>query len=415
MDNPRDIRIRVLRGLLRSPLGLRLVRALLAGRPQKPHHYVSADFFLEMARGAYASHARPVVWSNIFVPSELFWGLGIVPFFPETWAGLAASMGLSALGVSQSAALGYPVDLCTVHRSAAGLWASHLFPRMDAGVATSHICDIAGQMISNFAFTEGKPFFLLDVPQSNDGAAVDYVAAQLERLIEHWREALGISFDTDRLREAIRLSNQARALALEVASLREAQPAPLRGSGMRDQLAMLTAMFGHPSGIRYYQALRDYTARRVADGQPEQAHQRVRLYWMHLMPYFESALLSVLEDELGGAIAWEEISTLWWDELDEREPLRSLARKIVSLFFNGPIQRRTEMALRLIRRYHCQGAIHFSHWGCRQSAGALYVLRARLRREGVPLLVLDGDCIDPSNLQLGPLRTRIEAFMEMLA
>jgi len=415
MDNPRDIRIRVLRGLLRSPLGLRLVRALLAGRPQKPHHYVSADFFLEMARGAYASHARPVVWSNIFVPSELFWGLGIVPFFPETWAGLAASMGLSALGVSQSAALGYPVDLCTVHRSAAGLWASHLFPRMDAGVATSHICDIAGQMISNFAFTEGKPFFLLDVPQSNDGAAVDYVAAQLERLIEHWREALGISFDTDRLREAIRLSNQARALALEVASLREAQPAPLRGSGMRDQLAMLTAMFGHPSGIRYYQALRDYTARRVADGQPEQAHQRVRLCWMHLMPYFESALLSVLEDELGGAIAWEEISTLWWDELDEREPLRSLARKIVSLFFNGPIQRRTEMALRLIRRYHCQGAIHFSHWGCRQSAGALYVLRARLRREGVPLLVLDGDCIDPSNLQLGPLRTRIEAFMEMLA
>lgn len=415
MDDPRDIRIRLLRGLLRSPLGLRLVRALLAGRPQKPHHYVSADFFLEMARSAYASRARPVVWSNIFVPSELFWGLGIVPFFPETWAGLAASMGLSALGVSQSAAVGYPVDLCTVHRSAAGLWASQLFPRIDAGVATSHACDLAGQMVGNFAYAKGKPFFLLDVPQNDDEAAVDYLAAQLGQLIEHWRETLGIAFDPDRLREAIRLSNQARALALEVATLREAEPAPLRGSGMRDQLGMLTAMFGHPSGIRYYQALRDYTAQRVADGQPEQAHQRVRLYWMHLMPYFESALLSILEDELGGAIAWEEISTVWWDELDEREPLRSLARKIVSLFFNGPIQRRAEMALRLIRRYHCQGAIHFSHWGCRQSAGALYVLRAHLRREGVPLLILDGDCIDPSNLQLGPLRTRIEAFMEMLS
>ncbi|MCS7261393.1 MAG: 2-hydroxyacyl-CoA dehydratase family protein, partial [Anaerolineae bacterium] len=231
----------------------------------------------------------------------------------------------------------------------------------------------------------------------------------------HWQEVLGIVFDLDRLRETVRLSNQARALALEVATLREATPAPLRGSGMRDQLAVLTAMFGHPSGVRYYRALRDYTARRIADRQPEQAHQRVRLYWMHLMPYFESALLSILEDELGGVIAWEEISTLWWEELDERTPLRSLARKMVSLFFNGPIQRRAEMALRLIRRYHCQGAIHFSHWGCRQSAGALYVLRAQLRREGVPLLILDGDCVDPSNLPLGPLRTRIEAFMEMLA
>ncbi len=188
----------------------------------------------------------------------------------------------------------------------------------------------------------------------------------------------------------------------------------LRGSGMRDQLAMLTAMFGHPSGIRYYQALRDYTHQRIASNQPEQNTQRVRLYWMHLMPYFESELLTHLEDDLGGVIAWEEISTIWWEELDEREPLRALARKMLSLFFNGPVHRRIEMALRLIQRYHCQGAIHFSHWGCRQSAGALQVLRARLRREGLPLLVLDGDCIDPSNLQLGPLRTRLDAFIEML-
>ncbi len=414
MNDPKDVRIRLLSWLLRSPLGLRLVQALLAGRPQKPHHHVSADFFLEMARAAYASRTRPVVWSNIFVPSELFWGLGIVPFFPETWAGLAASMGLSALGVSQAAALGYPVDLCTVHRSAAGLRVSRLFPRMDAVVATSHTCDLASQMLSNFAHAEGKPFFLLDVPQRENKEAVDYSTAQLQRLIEHWCETLGIVFDLDRLRHALHLSNKARTLALEVAMLREAQPAPLRGSGMRDQLGMLTAMFGHPSGIRYYQTLRDYTRQRITSSQPEQTLQRVRLYWMHLMPYFESELLSHLEDDLGGVVAWEEVSTIWWDELDERDPLRSLARKMVSLFFNGPIQRRAEMALRLIQRYHCQGAIHFSHWGCRQSAGALHVLRARLRQEGVPLLILDGDCIDPSNLQLGPLHTRLEAFIEML-
>ena len=72
------------------------------------------------------------------------------------------------------------------------------------------------------------------------------------------------------------------------------------------------------------------------------------------------------------------------------------------------------MALRHVGRYDCAGAVQFSHWGCRQTSGALRVVRDRLRREGIPLLVLDGDCVDPVNLQLGPLRTRVEAFVEML-
>jgi benzoyl-CoA reductase/2-hydroxyglutaryl-CoA dehydratase subunit BcrC/BadD/HgdB len=117
---------------------------------------------------------------------------------------------------------------------------------------------------------------------------------------------------------------------------------------------------------------------------------------------------------LGAAIAFEETSFVWWDTLDEEQPLRSLARKMLANYYNGPVERRVDMALRHITRYQCVGAVHFSHWGCRQSSGALHVLRGRLRREGVPLLVLDGDCVDPTNLQMGPLRTRVEAFVEML-
>ena len=80
----------------------------------------------------------------------------------------------------------------------------------------------------------------------------------------------------------------------------------------------------------------------------------------------------------------------------------------------GPIQRRVDRVLRHIELYQCTGAVHFSHWGCRQSTGALRVIRTQLRKAGIPLLVLDGDCVDPTNLQLGPLRTRVDAFIEML-
>ncbi len=409
------LQIGALKRLMRSRLGLRLARAWLAqGVATRPHDRVVADFFLELAARAYADRSTPVVWTNLFAPCELMWGLGLVPFYPETWASLSAILGLSRLGVEGAEALGYPVDLCTFNRAAAGLRAAGLYPRADAYVATSNLCDVTGQMLAGFAHAEGRPFVLLDVPQSDDEAAVTYLAAQLDELVERWAAESGVPYDPERLRGAIRLSNQARALALEVAALREAHPAPLRGSSMLGELGNLSSLFGHPAGVAYYRALRDYTQERIGRAEPEQAVQKVRLYWMHLGPQYETDFLPHLEDDLGAVIAFEEFSTVWWDRLDEEEPTRSLARKMLSHPLNGTVERRVDMALRHVARYDCAGAVHFSHWGCRQSSGALRVVRDQLRREGIPLLILDGDCVDPVNLQLGPLRTRVEAFVEML-
>lgn len=301
------LKIRAGKRLLRSRPALRLARALLPRRKTlKPHQRVELDFVLELGERLYADRrcgrspdrATPVVWCNVFVPCELIWGLGLLPFYPETAAAIGAGLGLSPLGVEQGQALGYPVDLCTFHRSAADLRAAGLYPRADLYVATSNLCDVTGQMLANFAHTAGTPFYFLDVPQSEAcpehtrracpgpsrraETAVAYLTLQLQEMVDRLTATLGIPYEPARMRQAIRLSNQARTLALEVAALRETNPAPLRGSAMLDQLGMLTSMFGHPAGVAYYRALRDYTLERVRRGEPEQANQRVRLYRMHL-------------------------------------------------------------------------------------------------------------------------------------
>ncbi len=276
-------RIRLTKRMLRSRVAWQVARTVAPGRiATKPHDQVTYEFYLQLGQQVYVDQSTPVIWSSIFVPSELLWGLGLVPFYPETAAGIGAALGLSSLGLEGADTLGCPVDICTFNRCAAGLRAGGFFPHADAYVASTTLCDATSQMMAGFAHSQDLPFSLLDVPQTADAGAVDYLTAQLAVVVEHWGAELSLPFQSERMKRAIRLSNQARALALEVAQLRETQPAPLRGSSLLGQLAMLTSMFGHPAGVAYYRALRDYTRERIHNGQPEQENQKVRLYWMHL-------------------------------------------------------------------------------------------------------------------------------------
>ena len=401
--------------LIHSPLALKLLRWIAPLSPRVPAHYrPSAAFTLDLVRRLYAEHPERVVWASVFTPCELFWGLGLTPFYPEVAAAAGAGLGLAPRALAGASEAGVPVDLCTYHRAAFGLSRDGFYPPAAAFVSTSHLCSLAGIMLAAEAHRRGKTFHLIDVPPTFDSNSLDYVEAQLQTLVAELEAVTGVRYDPDRMRAAIRLSNQARALAVEFNALRASRPAPVRGGPMLGVVGLGVWILGLPGGVAHFRAWRDYTAGRVGRHGPEQPGQRIRLFWLHLRPYAESGLIAHLEDDLGAAIAFEEHNTIWWEPLDETRPLRSLAAKILNHPSNGPVERRLKMILDGVARYECDGVVHFSHWGCRQAAGAVRVIRDRLRSEGIPILELDGDCIDPANLQTGPLRTRIEAFIEML-
>lgn len=410
----RELTAAMLKRVLRSKMGLNLLKGYWGFNSMKEHIRIGGEFALNLAQRTYMKPDAPLVWFNALFPPELIWGLGLIPFYPEIVSGMAANVGLGPASLAQASDAHYPMDICTFHRNAAGLALQGLFPEGDAYVSTSNVCDIASQMLASSAHQAGKEFFLIDVPPSYDEETIAHVEKQLRDLVERLCALTGVTFDIDRLREAIRLSNQARERHWEVRKLRSAEPAPLRGSSQLNQLALIVTAFGTPAGVEFYRALRDYTQDLVSQGGSEQENQRYRLYWMHLKPYFRTELMSWLEDELGAVIVFEEASNVWWKPLDEREPLRALADKILSVYYNGPVERRLETTLNCVAEFKAQGVVQFHHWGCRQSTGALRVMRDVLRREGIPFLQIDGDCIDETNLQLGPLRTRIEGFLEML-
>ena len=104
----------------------------------------------------------------------------------------------------------------------------------------------------------------------------------------------------------------------------------------------------------------------------------------------------------------------YMEPLDTDHPLEALATKMLNNLYNGPYERKASMVTKLARDMHADGVINFCHWGCKQSSGGVFQLREALREADIPLLVIDGDGMDRRNSHDGQIKTRLEAFLEVV-
>jgi len=80
----------------------------------------------------------------------------------------------------------------------------------------------------------------------------------------------------------------------------------------------------------------------------------------------------------------------------------------------GPLERRIKFVTQLARDFSVDAVIHFNHWGCKQSSGAVGLIKRRFEELRIPFLSLDGDCVDHTSSSIGQYKTRVEAFLEMI-
>ena len=82
--------------------------------------------------------------------------------------------------------------------------------------------------------------------------------------------------------------------------------------------------------------------------------------------------------------------------------------------YNGSYDRKARMVSDLATELHADGVINFCHWGCKQSSGGVMLLKDEIKKTGIPFLSLDGDGMDRRNSHDGQIKTRLEAFLELL-
>lgn len=408
-------RIKIIRTLARKKW-VHNVAGLVIKRMEKrgatEYRIAAIRAFADDLRSAYRKE-KPCIYTSAFVPNELVYGLGGVPFLPEAASGFAAAFGFARESLSASESLWYPPDLCSFHRAGVGASVIGLAPQPDAVVVSSQLCDGGKRSLYQVSKAFDCPFYILDVPYTESPESLDRLARQIKEVAEGLeREVPGLS--SAHMDEAIANSNSARSHYLDLCDLRRYIPSPWRGREALNYVVMFLWSWGSPWLTRFYKALKEHSESIIQQGEYPVKNERFRLAWSNLRPYYTTRLFDYLEDELGASIAFEEFSYMYWEPLDANDPYLSLAKKIMSNPGWGPIERRLEVIGKLVDEFSIDGVVQFAQWGCRQYNGAVSILSDYLRRKGIPFLSLAGDGVDERNSGEAQSLTRLGAFLELI-
>jgi benzoyl-CoA reductase/2-hydroxyglutaryl-CoA dehydratase subunit BcrC/BadD/HgdB len=340
--------------------------------------------------------------------------MGVTSCFVEFVGAMLASTGMAGEFIEAADHSGYSSDACSYHRSVIGAAIKDTMPVPDILVGTTNPCSGGLAVIENLSRHFSRPLFVLHVPQDASGGNVPYLAGQIRRLARFVTDHTGLPLDRERLRRAIENTNRVHAIGSEVYRLARHVPSPATSKDLSNFGIVMALFLGSDASVEVAQAYRDEFQKRIAGGNGGVPGEKIRLLWIQNRIQFRHPLEKMLEEQYGAAIVIDELNDFNWDPIDPDEPFEGLARRSISIPFNGTIGRRVDALRDLARRYKVHGAVNPCNWGCRQGTGARGLIEAGLREIGVPVLNLEVDCVDDRKFTEGQMRTRLEAFLEML-
>ena len=178
----------------------------------------------------FSSSKAPLVWRNLFFPTEILNALGVRMLTLETYAALFARNQKRIKKAFDIAAYkGFSAETCSFLRVLQGIE----LPKPDFAVSTSEPCQQGERIFQDLSRQYGfeDRFYSLHTPVNvNDVNAVEQIAEGLERSVALMERSLGIKMDMGRLAEACQLSNEASEISKKCNILRLTNPPLIKGA-----------------------------------------------------------------------------------------------------------------------------------------------------------------------------------------
>lgn len=353
------------------------------------------------------SHSESYVWGNIFSPCEITQCFGLRTLSIECLACYLSGYHLEDYFIDYAQNTGIAPTLCSYHKTFVGAIDSDAVPVPQYAVTTSLSCD---GNLNTFRYLEkkrGVPFTFLDVPYGDDEASVEYLAGQLEEFTAELERRFGRRFEEDKLKEALRIENETRKELIRFFQLQSEYYYP------GELISHLYMMMGMHLliGTQEFLDLIRYMNEEI---KTYPKFEGKKILWVHLLPFYQESLNQCFNGSRDYQIIASDIILDSVEELDPEKPFHSLAKKIIRNMYNGSYFHKAQMVGQLADTLKPDAVIQFCHWGCKQSSGGSVLLKEEMQKKGIPMLILDGDGIDKRNSHDGQIKTRLEAFLEML-
>ena len=395
------------RGLILAGLKEEDLRIRFLGAKQMPKAYRELSRIAINATRTGLAHPENCAWTNIFAPVEILECFGLNCVSIECISSFLSGFQLEDSCIDYAENHGIAPTLCSYHKSFVGGVESGLVPTPKFAVTTSMICDGNINTFHYLSRRHGIDHYIIDVPDEYSESAVAYVVSQLEEMIAMLETLCGKKFDLCELRHVLHRENQSKALLREFFLMQKDRCFP---STLTLNMYLLFAthlQIGTPEVLRFFEHLTE-------EAKTYPVYEGKKIFWVHLFPYYQETLQKYFNYGTKYCIQSGDMNLDYMDPLDINHPLEAIARKMLLNLYNGPYERKVEGISKLVDEVGADAVINFCHWGCKQSSGGVMLLKEEMKKKNIPMLVLDGDAMDRRNSHDGQIKTRLEAFLELL-
>ena len=282
------------------------------------------------------------------------------------------------------------------------------------GVVFTRSCDGMRRLYDAWkAYVPNDFVYMLEAPKNTDDLAIEYFASQLRIFAQKLAEKSGVEVKGGALAEAVKATNQVRRMMREFYAAQKKSPLPVSGSELFKLGLEVLSGDGQDTAGRL-KSLHDRVKKQTGPGQGRKK-PRV-LVSGNVMD--RPGLFDIIEGA-GAEVPFADLCTASrYFERTVDEEARDIYRAMAAAYLGEPRCSRTATPAgiyarlsKTVKDYAIDGVMLTSLKYCDQVLNDIPYIVKRFTEAGTPVLFVENDYLFSDS---GRLRTRVEAFIEML-
>ncbi len=367
---------------------------------------------------AYENDSK-VIYVNSFMPTEIFWALDLIPFNLGAIGGILSQGKAARKFINVAQQNHYSNDLCSTSRCLLGAAFVNALPSPDFLGITSAPCDVGTNIYYFLSQFYEKEWFLLDIPCYSHEESISYLANQVKSMVTVIEKTLNVKLEPEKLKNAINYSNEAAVYLQKTNELAKRIPSPLSAAESME-IASSLHLLGSKDMVDVCKERYEEIDKKIQDKKTD-GNRKPRIIWHGLRPFYSSEIFQHLENncqvEIISEININMGSSFALNILNPDEPYQGLAKKMIMMIEGVSLNNHLTVSSEIVEKmkeYSIDGMISFYSRGCRHMSSIHQVIRDTTSKNNLPCLDIDGDYIDDRDYSFEQIKTRIDAFAELL-